>query len=343
MNVVRSPWVIVLAGGHGERLRAVTACDRDGSVPKQFCRLAGPDSLLASTLGRARGLADADRIVVAVLEAHRRWWEPELRSIRSDNLLVQPENRGTALALLRALLHVQGRDPGADVVVLPSDHVVDDEGILRATILEAASLAARRPRLVVLLGAPALAADRTLGWIIPARAGSRRVSTVAEFVEKPGPDRAAACLRRGGLRNTLIMAGGVQEMLDLYASIEPQPLAIPGAKGLGLSHGSSHPAALPWDRASLDLGRDVFEPAARRLRVISLPECGWSDIGTPARLRSWWRTHPAALAHARRHGILPRAPHAPSGSWSRVERFLEPRGGTAVYTGTDGPHGDDAA
>ncbi len=46
MNHVKKPWVIVLDGGSGERLRLVTTPASGRPVPKQFCRLGRRDSML---------------------------------------------------------------------------------------------------------------------------------------------------------------------------------------------------------------------------------------------------------------------------------------------------------
>ncbi|HEX5032562.1 MAG TPA: sugar phosphate nucleotidyltransferase, partial [Candidatus Eisenbacteria bacterium] len=104
MNHSGNPWVIVLAGGSGERLRTVTTSPEGGTVPKQFCRLGGQDSMLDVTLARARRLTTANRIVVIVREDHRPWWENKLAGVWPNNVLVHSRNRGTAIALLHALL-----------------------------------------------------------------------------------------------------------------------------------------------------------------------------------------------------------------------------------------------
>ena len=99
MNHVGKAWVIVLAGGSGERLRTVTTSPTGRSIPKQFCRLNGRDSMLSTTITRSRGLTDDSHILVVVLDAHRSWWKQELAGVHSDNILVESRNRGTALAL----------------------------------------------------------------------------------------------------------------------------------------------------------------------------------------------------------------------------------------------------
>jgi mannose-1-phosphate guanylyltransferase len=342
MTHVRKPWAIVLAGGSGERLRSVTTMADGESIPKQFCRLGGRTSMLALTLERARRIAPADRLLVLVREDQRTWWQNELAALHTEQVLVQSRNRGTGLALLRALLHVHEREPQACVVVLPSDHVVDDEDVIVGAALEAVDAAEVHNDQVVLIGAPAKAPDPSLGWVVPEWGGPGRTKQVASFVEKPSAKEAAACVRRGALRNTLILASEVRALLRLYAlemleagSAAEMPDDVLRARIAGL-------AAVHAQVPGMDLSRDILQPSSRWLRVLPLPECGWTDIGTLERLDEWWRSHPRSFADVREFGVFP-VP-SPVGPGARPEpahtlAHVELVGAT----GSDGRGGDGAA
>jgi len=325
MNHFGKPWVIILAGGSGERLRSVTTSASGRSVPKQFCRLNGRDSMLGITLARTRSLTAAHHILVMVLEEHRPWWERELTGIPPDSILVQARNRGTGLALLSALLHVRDRDPDACVIVLPSDHVVDNETILNNAIVEAVDAVKRSARHVVLIGAPSTVPDPSLGWIIPGRVTAGRTRAVAGFVEKPSLAAAAECVRRGALRNTLMLAAGTQALLRTYAQAMPEWVAATKVDDDAVHGRMRGPLDIHTDMPAMDLGRDILQRTARRLRVLPLPECGWADIGTLDRLEAWWAGHPAALDLVRRSGILPDGPQTPAadGRWPAMARNAE--------------------
>ena len=131
-----STWALVLAAGEGSRLRALTTTN-GVAVPKQFCSLHDGPSLLQEALHRAEAVAPRQRICTIVAEQHRRWWQGPLWSLPSQNIIVQPENRGTAAGLLLPLLHIEARDPQARVVVLPSDHYVRDEATLARSLRNA--------------------------------------------------------------------------------------------------------------------------------------------------------------------------------------------------------------
>ncbi len=45
-----------------------------------------------------------------------------------------------------------------------------------------------------------------------------------------------------------------------------------------------------------DFSRDVLTGSPERLRVLRVPECGWSDLGTPARLERFLGAPSRAIA-----------------------------------------------
>lgn len=334
MTHVGIPWVVVLAGGSGERLRLVTTSASGESIPKQFCRLGGRNSMLGITLARAQRFATIDRILVLVREEHRIWWQTDLASIRQEQVLVQSRNRGTGIALLSALLHLHDRDPDACVVVLPSDHLVDDENLIGRAVLEAIDEARLNAEHVVVVGAHATMADTSLGWIIPDRSKTSRIQQVAGFVEKPSSKEAAECIRRGALRNTLILAGGVRAFLRLYAFELLAPAGIVDMPNDVLDSRIARLSAIHAELPGMDLSRDILQQSSQWLRVLPLPECGWTDIGTLERLEEWWKSHPGSFAEVRRFGVFPAGPQA--GATPRSETNLVDEELVAA-TGTDGP------
>ena len=68
------------------------------------------------------------------------------------NVIVQPQNRGTAIGLLLPLLHIARRDPHARVVILPSDHYVRDEAVLARALRRAVTRLANDAENLWLLG-----------------------------------------------------------------------------------------------------------------------------------------------------------------------------------------------
>src|SRR5215210_7236974 len=121
---------VILSGGAGTRLWPLSRADR----PKQFLALAGEESLLKATARRAS--AWGSPIVVAGRE--------QALAVRAEvpdaRLVLEPCARGTAAAAALAAL---AASKGELLLIMPSDHHIEDESALRDAVATAAPLAAQ--------------------------------------------------------------------------------------------------------------------------------------------------------------------------------------------------------
>jgi mannose-1-phosphate guanylyltransferase len=276
-------WALVLAGGEGRRLQALTRSAHGVVVPKQFCSLFGGPSLLEDALLRAQAVVPLARVCTVVAEQHRQWWPHHVQSLPAQNVVVQPRSRGTANGILLPLLRIVQRDPRARVLILPSDHYVANELEFARWLRVAAEGSTDQSAEIVILGLEPRSADPELGYIVPRRVNGSRYWPVADFVEKPPYARARELLQRGAVWNTFIVAADARALLDLYERARPGLVA----RVLEAIE-ASEPMALErlYDNlADLDFSRDVLAPVLDPLRVLAVPEVGWSDLGTPQRLR----------------------------------------------------------
>jgi len=299
-------WVLVLAGGSGTRLGALTADARGMAVPKQFCSLTGGVTLLDATLARAGCVVPAERIVVVFAAEHERHWSRYLLRMPRENVVVQPRNRGTATGLLLGLAANQRRDRGAAVAVLPADQHVQHEDVLTETLAGALGAAARGDAESILLG---MAPDEPVGdygWIVPG-AGRARIRPVAQFVEKPGAALASELHARGALWNSFVFTGRAETLVAMVES------ATGGAVRASALHeamllGHDALARLYDVLPDVDLSRAVFQRSPERLRVLAVPPCGWTDLGTPERVASCLASldpHEVAAAVDAQEGAVP--------------------------------------
>jgi mannose-1-phosphate guanylyltransferase len=281
-----STWALVLAAGEGSRLRALTTTN-GVAVPKQFCSLHDGPSLLQEALHRAEAVAPRQRICTIVAEQHRRWWEGPLWSLPPQNIIVQPENRGTAAGLLLPLLHIEARDPQARVVVLPSDHYVRDEAALARSLRSVTTKIRAEREEIFLLGIGPDEADPELGYILPSTSDGAKGLRVAQFIEKPPLTLARSLIERGGLWNAFILAASVSAFVRLF---EQRYAQIVAEMRWAVSRDRVDPqipltaTELYGRLPELDFSRHVLEGAEQSLRVVPVPPCGWSDLGTPKRV-----------------------------------------------------------
>src|SRR5580658_7460874 len=160
-------WAVLLAGGDGVRLQELTRKLSGDCRPKQFCSLFAERSLFEQTRERIDPLFPRSRQVPVLSRAHEKYFSGTLAEAAESPALIQPENRGTGVAIALASLHILSCDPDAMVSVFPCDHYYSDEASFRSAILWAKDCAVRHPGAIVLVGAEAEYPEADYGWIEP--------------------------------------------------------------------------------------------------------------------------------------------------------------------------------
>lgn len=289
---------IVLAGGEGSRLSSLTRRITGQEVPKQFCTVLGNQTLLDQTLNRVSISVSPQLTSVVVTQIHERFYAPMI-SEAGPELVVQPQNRGTAPAILYPLLRLAEKAPQALVAIFPSDHFVSDDRGFMQRVESAFATVEARPELTVLLGVAAGGAETSYGWIEPAaRIGDGPALAVRRFWEKPHAELAHELWRRGCLWNTLVVVGRVSTLLGLFMIALPK-LYVTFKKirtVLGTVFEGSTVAHLYRDIPSSSFSSDLLTRDAVNLAVLPVNGVHWSDLGEPDRV----------LATLERLGIQPR-------------------------------------
>ena len=86
-DAAEQPWAIVLAGGDGTRLQALTR-EIDGDArPKQFSRVLGDQTLLGHTRNRLRPMFGDDRVRFVVTRQHESFYAEELADVDRSHVL----------------------------------------------------------------------------------------------------------------------------------------------------------------------------------------------------------------------------------------------------------------
>jgi mannose-1-phosphate guanylyltransferase len=211
---------VILAGGRGERFWPLSRRDR----PKQLLPLLGGQSLLQETASRLEGWIDPGALWVVASPPLMREVRIQLGGALSEACaIVEPVPRNTAAAIGVAAAEIEARDPGAIMLVLPSDHWIPETDVFRADVERVAEVAASRGGLH-LFGVPISWPSTGYGYIEEGTglSGVAGVSRAARFHEKPDASKALEYARDARmLWNAGIFVWRAREILDAIAQHAP--------------------------------------------------------------------------------------------------------------------------
>lgn len=271
---------VVLCGGSGTRLWPLSRAQ----FPKQLASFDGGPSLLQNTVSRVAGPQFAQPVLITA-EEQRFLVRDQLEDVgvEAESIILEQQGRNTAPALAVAAQWLVARGLNEPMLVLPSDHAIDDEPAFRAAIARAAP--AVRQGKIVTFGIRPTSPHTGYGYIrvdaAPGAGGD--VLDVAEFVEKPSYAKAEDYLRSGGyLWNAGIFLFRAEDFLAELEAHAPGIAAwAKAAVGGGEGDGSffrplENNDCQPIEPISVDYA--VME---RSNHVAVVPvDMGWNDLGS---------------------------------------------------------------
>ena len=284
MNIIP----VIICGGAGTRLWPVSR----EAFPKPLLKLADGQSLLQKTFLRASHVASANEVVIVTNRETYFLTKDECVEADSDisqlGFILEPAARNTAAAIGVAA-EVVRQQHGADAImlVMPADHLVEDEVAFGAAVQHAAR-AAQEGRIVT-FGIRPTKPETGYGYIefeskpLP---GADAVHKVVRFVEKPQLSVAEELVADGRhLWNGGIFCFTAETMLaelGKYAPavLEPAVAAVADAKRSTSKDGYT----VELDGAQFAGAEDIsidYAVMERSDNVNVVPcEMGWSDIGS---------------------------------------------------------------
>jgi mannose-1-phosphate guanylyltransferase len=270
---------VILAGGSGKRFWPLSTAHE----PKQFLRILGDRSMLQDTWDRLDGLVPPRQRLVVTGAALADRVRAELPELAERNLVAEPSQRDTAAAAILGTALAAERWPGAMVLTLPADHLIDPAEAFHHLIIHAVPLVRRR-RCLSTIGIAPLEASSAYGYIERGEpleiGGGLKAYRLERFTEKPDADTAAAYLERGAFYwNAGIFLWPADVLLEEAAA------HLPGhARALG-------PAARAWGKPEwqeqlktayqtverIPVDRGIMERTSRAAVVEATFR--WSDLG----------------------------------------------------------------
>jgi len=139
-------YALILAGGSGTRFWPLSR----NTKPKQLLNLFDDTSLLNQTINRLEQIIPRENILILTNTLQETQVREKASMIPRENIFSEPAKRDTAPAVALGIGLIHARDPEASMVVLPSDHLIQDTESFTLLMKDALTMADSTDKLVTI-------------------------------------------------------------------------------------------------------------------------------------------------------------------------------------------------
>ena len=272
---------VLLAGGSGTRLWPLSR----KSYPKQFSKFVDGNTLFQSSAHR---LTTSDTLDFA---SHITLTNSDYRFIVGEQLLevgidpgpilIEPEAKNTAAAILAASIFVHSEDENSVLLIAPSDHVIPDTEDFHAAIK--VGLSHVQNRKLVTFGIKPTHPETGYGYLALSKntIDEYGSSDLEKFIEKPDLHGASHMLEAGHyLWNAGIFLFRAKDMIDAFSTYAPETLdlVLKAVNEASIDLGFLRLAPEPWSELKdISIDYAIMEKAQN---LVAVPYASkWSDLG----------------------------------------------------------------
>ncbi len=271
-------YVIIMAGGIGTRFWPFSR----KNLPKQFQDILGTgETLIQGTVRRFEGVCPIENIFVVTNENYYDLVKEQIPQLNDEQILLEPMMRNTAACIAYATYKIAKKNPDANMVVTPADHIITKEAIFKDNILTILNETAQKDILVT-LGIQPSRPDTGYGYIHFAEKEDTEVlHQVKTFTEKPDFQFAVTFVQSGEfLWNAGIFVWNAPTIIKQFQKHLPVMHSsfteIKDDFYTEKEKESIYNTYLKCKKTSIDYG--IMEKADNVF--VLKTEVGWSDLGT---------------------------------------------------------------
>ena len=213
-------YAVIVAGGSGTRLWPLSR----KSLPKQMQKFVSDKTLIDETVERLGSIVPRENIYISTASAYVQQIQELLPQIARQNIIVEPEARGTTVAFSLFSHIIHARDPEAIIFTLASDHTVTGVDSFQQALDETFAFVRTHEKHIALLGIKPTHPDSGLGYIKVDKIISDHPLTysVEKFIEKPTVAVAKKYLKTGEYYwNAAYYCFKAATLLQAYTEADP--------------------------------------------------------------------------------------------------------------------------
>jgi len=264
-------YAVIVAGGSGTRLWPLSREE----LPKQMQKFVSDKTLIEETVDRIAAVIPYENIFISTTKNYGDKIAKLLPAIRADNIIVEPDRRGTTAAFALFSSVIKERDPEAIIFSLASDHAIADPAPFQQTITDSYDYITDNPQSIALVGVTPTHPDTGLGYIKVDTVinDDPRIYSVEKFIEKPKLNVAKRYVESGEYYwNAAYYCFKAVTLLDAYEEADPE---IGRCVGAYLESGSTDDFMRTPEKP-----HEIEIINAKRFPLVLVPgSFTWSDIG----------------------------------------------------------------
>jgi mannose-1-phosphate guanylyltransferase len=281
MSINKHNYCVIMAGGIGARFWPMSRTTH----PKQFIDILGTgETLIQQTFKRFTRIIDPRNIYIVTNELYRGLIKQQIPEMTDEQIICEPARRNTAPCIAYANYRIYKKDPEANIVVAPSDHIILKEEIFLQNVTTALEAASENDWLLT-LGIRPSRPDTGYGYIQfmegTVYEPDPHLKKVKTFTEKPNLELAVTFLKCGDfLWNSGIFVWSLKSIMKAFESFLPD-VDILFKKGIDIYETPAEKDFIAetypiCKSISIDYG--IMENASN-VYVLAV-DFGWSDLGT---------------------------------------------------------------
>ena len=270
-----------MAGGVGSRFWPMSTPE----CPKQFIDVMGCGrTFLQLTFDRFKGVIDPQNVWVVTSQAYADIVKNQLPEIPEENILLEPCRRNTAPCIAYVSWRIKKKDPKANLVITPSDHLVMNTDEFCRVIRAALDFTSQTDAIVT-LGMHPTRPETGYGYIqadlAHASMRNREIYRVDTFREKPDLATAKKYVSRAEFFwNSGLFFWSADSILNALNLCAPEVNAVfeQGQEYFGTEREMEYINANFEACPSISIDFAVMEKADNV--YVETVDFGWNDLGT---------------------------------------------------------------
>ncbi len=271
-------YVAIMAGGIGSRFWPMSR----SSYPKQFLDILNTGkTLIQQTYDRYKKLVPEENIYIITSSEYIPIVKKQLPQVKEENILGEPSKKNTAPCVAYISFKLIKKDPQANLVVAPADHLVLETNEFIKTSKKGLDFVSHINAFVT-LGIKPTYPNTGYGYIQhETTAAAPDIYKVKTFTEKPNKDLAKTFIASGDfLWNAGIFIWKVKNIITAFEKYLPEMYEVFAAEKEKFNteeeQGAIEEIYPQCTNISIDFG--IMEKADN---VYIIPSSfGWSDLGT---------------------------------------------------------------